>query len=90
MEPTIPDDIEDIEFSEAKPRLTCIDQPMPSVPKMKPFKSFDPSDPRSYLPTTRSAADIDVLGNRVNAYAKMDMLAATASKLIKMVPMLDK
>ena len=83
IKPTIPVDIDDIDFGDAKAPLTYLAQAIPSPPHMKAFETMDPFDARSYLPTTTTALDLDNSGNRVNAYAKMAMTASIVSKLVK-------
>ena len=90
IKPTIPSDIDDIDFGDTKAPLTYLDQPIPSPPRMKAFETLDPFDARSYLSTTPTASDLDCSGNRVNAYAKMAMTASIVSKLVKIVPRHDK
>ena len=57
---------------------------------MKAFKTLDPSNARSDLPTTPTASDLDCSGNRVNAHVKMAMTVSILSKLVNIVPRHDK
>ena len=80
IKPTIHSGIDDIGFGGTRVPLTCLDQPIPSTPRMKDFETLDVFDKRSYLSSTRTATELYLSSDIFNEHVNISMAASVVSK----------